>query len=97
MGPKGSRGRGAPPFGKIWSGVILLFSLPVDLTFTSTNLYIMVQYWGLLVLGRYLYDRYAEKKRIGKSAFVMIIGLLWIIGRAYYVSKRKRSHMDNMF
>ena len=70
--------------------IILLFSLPVDLAFTSTNLYIMVQYWGLLVLGRYLYDRYAEKKRIGKSAFVMIIGLLWIIGSAYYVSKRDR-------
>lgn len=77
--------------------IILLFSLPVDLAFTSTNLYIMVQYWGLLVLGRYLYDRYAEKKRIGKSAFVMIIGLLWIIGSAYYVSKRKGSPMDNMF
>lgn len=78
--------------------IILLFSLPVDLAFTSTNLYIMVQYWGILVLGRYLYDRYAEKKKmIGKSALMMIIGVLWIIGSAYYVSERKGSPMYNMF
>lgn len=77
--------------------IILLFSLPVDLVFTSTNLYIMVQYWGLLVLGRYLYDRYAEKKMIGRSAFMMIIGVLWIIGSAYYISERKGSPMYNMF
>ncbi len=77
--------------------IILLFSLPVDLVFTSTNLYIMVQYWGLLVLGRYLYDRYAEKKMIGRSAFMMIIGGLWIIGSAYYISERKGSPMYNMF
>ncbi len=78
--------------------IILLFSLPVDLAFTSTNLYIMVQYWGILVLGRYLYDRYAEKKKmIGKSVLMMIIGVLWIIGSAYYISERKGSPMYNMF
>lgn len=78
--------------------IILLFSLPADLAFTSTNLYIMVQYWGILVLGRYLYDRYAEKKKmIGKSVLMMIIGVLWIIGSAYYVSERKGSPMYNMF
>lgn len=78
--------------------VIQLFSLPVELAYSSTNLYLTVQYWGLLFLGRYLYDTYREKPiSLWNCGFMIGIGIVGIVGSTYFVSMRKGSPVNSIF